>query len=74
MITLDKTTKEAYLIDVAIPNTRSFHSSLTKKLQKYRLERRAYKNMATENGLYNTSSIIHNRYYSKQITWKFKTA
>ena len=26
----------------------------------YRLERRAYKNMATVNGLYNTTSTIHN--------------
>jgi hypothetical protein len=25
----------------------------------YRLERTAYKNMATENDLYNTTSIIH---------------
>ena len=30
--------------------------------------------MATENNLYNTSSIICNSCYPKQITWKFKTA
>jgi hypothetical protein len=32
------------------------------------------KNMATENGLYNTVSTTHNRYYDKQITQKYKTA
>jgi hypothetical protein len=30
--------------------------------------------MAIENGLYNATSTIHNVYYSKQITRKFKTA
>ena len=34
----------------------------------YRLERGAYKNMATENGLCNTTTAIHNGYYTKQIT------
>jgi hypothetical protein len=42
--------------------------------ERYRLERRAYKNMTTENGICNTTSTIHNGYYSKQITGKFKTA
>ena len=28
--------------------------------------------MATENGLYNITSAIHNWYYSKQITRSFK--
>jgi hypothetical protein len=31
----------------------------------YRLERRAYKDMATENGPHNTTSTTHNRYYPK---------
>ena len=35
---------------------------------------RAYKNEATENSLCNTTSTIHNGYYPKQITWKFKIA
>jgi len=33
----------------------------------HRLERRAHKNMATKNVLYNTISTIHNAYYSKQL-------
>lgn len=40
----------------------------------YRLERRATKNIATENDLYNSISIIHNGHYHKQITREFKTA
>jgi hypothetical protein len=34
----------------------------------HRLERRAHKNMANENSLYNTASSIHKGNYSKQIT------
>jgi len=40
----------------------------------YRLGRRAYKNLATESSLHSTTSTIHNRYHSKQITQKFKIA
>jgi hypothetical protein len=32
------------------------------------------KNMAAENGLYNTTSTIYNGNYPKQITRQFKTA
>jgi len=32
---LDRTIKEAYLRDVAIPNSNSLHSTIAKKLQKY---------------------------------------
>jgi hypothetical protein len=39
-----------------------------------RLERRASKNMATENCVYNSTSTIHNGHYAKQITQNFKTA
>jgi len=37
-------------------------------------ERIAYKNMATENGVYNTTYTMHNEYYTKQLTQDFKTA
>jgi hypothetical protein len=50
--TLEKKMKEAYAIDVAIPNSHNLHSTITEKLKKYRLERRAYKNTATEHRLY----------------------
>jgi len=39
-----------------------------------RNKRRAYKNMATANGVYNTASITHNTYYTKQLKQNFKTA
>jgi hypothetical protein len=72
IVILDKTIQEAYLIHVAIPNSHHLYITLTKKLQKHTdLKDKA---MATENGLYNTTSTIHNGYYSKQITRKFKTA
>jgi hypothetical protein len=32
---LDKTIKEAYLIDAAIPNSHNLYSTITEKLQKY---------------------------------------
>ena len=32
---LDKTIKEAYSIDAAIPNSHSLHSTITEQLQKY---------------------------------------
>ena len=31
----------------------------------HRRERRAYKEMATENGVFSTMSAVHGRYYSK---------
>jgi hypothetical protein len=34
-VTLDTTIKEAYLIDVAIPNSHNLHSTIAKKFQKY---------------------------------------
>jgi len=39
-----------------------------------RNERGAYKNMATENGVNNTSCTVHKVYYTKQLTQNFKTA
>ena len=35
---------------------------------------RDYKKMASANGVYNTTSTMHNQYYIKQLTQKFKTA
>ena len=37
-------------------------------------ERRAYKNMASEKGVYNTNCSLHIEYYTKQLTQNFKTA
>ena len=39
-----------------------------------RNKRRDYKNMATANGVYNTTSTMHNGYYTKQITQNLKPA
>jgi hypothetical protein len=36
-------------------------------------DREAYKNIATENGLYNTTDTIHNGCYAKQIALKLLT-
>jgi hypothetical protein len=35
----------------------------------YRLERRAYKNMASDNDLHSATSVNHNRHYFQQIAW-----
>jgi hypothetical protein len=71
---LVKTIKEAHSVDVAFRNSYNLHNTIIERLQKInRLERRAYKNMATENGLYNTTSTVQ-VHFSKQITQKFKTA
>jgi hypothetical protein len=35
MIVLDKTIKQAYLTDVAIPNNHNLHSTIIEKLRKY---------------------------------------
>jgi len=43
-------------------------------LEVYRLERGAYKNMATENVVHNTTCTVHNRYYSRRITRRLKIA
>jgi len=40
----------------------------------YRHKTRSNKIIVTENGLYNTTSTIHNAHYSKQITQNFAAA
>jgi len=35
IVILDKTIREAYLIDVAVPNSHNLHNNITEKLQKY---------------------------------------
>jgi len=37
IVILDKTIKEEYLISEAIPNSRNPHSTITEKLQKYKV-------------------------------------
>ena len=55
---LHKITKEAQSVDTAIPNCHNLHSAIIQRLQKTQeVERRAYKNMATENDLYNLMFI-----------------
>jgi len=74
IVILDKTIKEAYLKGRSIsPKSRPSQHHHRESPEVYTLERRDYKNMATVNGLCDTTSIIHNEYYSKQITQKFKT-
>jgi len=65
IVILDKTIKEAYLIDVAIPKSKPSQHRHWEAPEVYRLERKASKNMTAESGLYNTTSTIHNRYDSK---------
>jgi len=77
---LDKTIKEAYLMDAAIlrattstaPSPRSSRNTQTENNNQY--------DMATERGLYSTVSIIHSVYYlsptpttSKKPTRQFET-
>jgi hypothetical protein len=63
VVMLDRTTKKAHLIDVAVPNSHNLYSTTTEKLQKYRSERKANKDMETERGVFSTIGIINNGYY-----------
>jgi hypothetical protein len=76
IIILDKTIKGAYSVDIPIPIHHILHCTITEKLQKYtyRHKTRSNKITVTENGLYNTTSTIHNVHYSKQITPNFTAA
>jgi len=58
--------RKAYLIDVTVPNTHKLYSTTTEKLQKYRSERKAYKDMATERGVYSTIGIFNNGIIKKK--------
>ena len=62
IVMLDKTIKQAYLIDAAIPTNLTAPSA-----RNYRLERRAHKNIATENGLYNAVSTSHKRFILNKL-------
>ena len=66
----DETTKEAFLIDVTISNSHNLHCNITEKLHSIQ----TWKNSLQEYGNCIWSIYTHNRYYSKQITWNFKTA
>ena len=67
-IMFDKTIKATHSVDVAISNSHSLHSTNHRESPGvYRLERRAYENMATENGLYNTASAIQKRIVSNNL-------
>ena len=70
----DKTSKEAYVIDVAVSNNHNPHSTVNEKFQMYTdLKEELIRMLATENDLYNTTSTTRNWYYPKQIAQKFKT-
>jgi len=66
--TLDITIKDAHSTDVAIPKSQTTQHHHREAPEVYTLERRACKNVATENGLHNTASAIHSGYYSTQTT------
>jgi hypothetical protein len=44
-------TIKAYLVDAATPNSHSLHSTIREAPEVLRIERRAHKNTANENGL-----------------------
>lgn len=62
IVILGMTMKEAYLIDVGIPNSQ-YHIQETQEI--YRPKRRANKNVTTECSLYSATSLIHNMYFSR---------
>jgi len=57
IVILDRTIKEAHLIDVTIPNS---HNLTAESWRSSRPTRSAKKNMATESSQYNTIRFIHN--------------
>jgi hypothetical protein len=66
-VTLDKPIKKACVADAAIFNSYNLRNTMTGKLQKNTdFKREVIKNiMATDNGLYNIISTIHNGYYPR---------
>ena len=73
-VMIDKTTKAAYSVDIAIPKSQPSQDHHLEAPEVCRHERRAYKNMSTDNTLYNATSAIHSGYLYTQITRKFQTA
>ena len=65
IVMLDRTIKEAHLIDVAIPNSHNLTASSPSRSS--RPTRTAKKNMATESSLYYAIRFIHNRDHSKKL-------
>jgi hypothetical protein len=74
MITIDKTTKETYVTDVAICNSFNLHSTITEKLHKYTNLKEKLKRIWDLKTAYiihlvlSAMSIIPNKHH------KFKTA
>jgi hypothetical protein len=62
-VMLNRTTKKACLIDVAVSSTHKPYCKTTEKLQQYRSERKANKDMVAERGVYSTIGITNNGYY-----------
>jgi hypothetical protein len=56
----DKAIKEAYLIDLAIPNIQSLQHHHREASEIYRHERKVNNHMANECVLYSTISIVYN--------------
>jgi len=73
VVMFDKTIKEAYLIYVAIHKSQPSQNHHRESPEVHRLEKAAGKDMATDKGLGNTTSAIHNWYHARQITRLFKS-
>ena len=68
VVIIGRTIKEAYLKDVAVPKSHNIQSTRTERFQKYKRtwkKKRAYENMATENGLCNMVCMTHSCYHPK---------
>ena len=67
LVMFDHTTKETHSVDVALPNSHTqpsqYHHPAATEVN--RLKRRCYKNVATENGQFSSTSTNWNWYYGK---------
>jgi hypothetical protein len=64
IVMLERTNKEAHLIDVAIPNSHNLAATSSRSSSPTRT---AKKSMATESSLYSTIRFIHNGDHSKKL-------
>jgi hypothetical protein len=72
---LDKTIKEVYATDAAIPNSHNLYCAITEQLQKYAdLKEVLIRMWQLEMACIIPPALPENWYYPKQIARKFKTA